>query len=411
MWLNYCKNIVVVIFAIAIFVISREPLAWGPIGHEIIAENGCYTLPSDMGTFLISNKSLLAQYTNEPDMVWKDKFGDEERVKHFIDMDRYEKFPFSHFPHSYEKASKEYGARFVNTNGRLPWVILEFMDRLTGELKSRDWDNVLKTAGHLSHYVADAHQPLHTTENYDGQLTGNLGIHKSFESYVVDEHEGEYRFKREDLAGKAEYIEDPLSFVFSFIRDSYTWADNILLADLKAREGSEIDSEEYKVKISKGTSEIAQKQIRKASVSLGSIWWTCWVNAGKPEFPKGDLPVVREPVPLPVDEGPKLPKTVHNTGSVISWEDADKYYEEVKTVEGKIVLSHNSGKACFLNFHRNYKEHFTVVMFAKDFAKFPPNPERYYLNKIVRVTGKIQEYNNKPEIIVKDPSKIEIIEG
>ncbi|MBI3009048.1 MAG: thermonuclease family protein, partial [Candidatus Omnitrophica bacterium] len=57
----------------------------------------------------------------------------------------------------------------------------------------------------------------------------------------------------------------------------------------------------------------------------------------------------------------------------------------------------------------NYKGHFTAVIFAKDFARFPPNPERYYLNKTVRVTGKIQEYGNKPEIIVKDPSQVEII--
>ena len=94
---------------------------------------------------------------------------------------------------------------------------------------------------------------------------------------------------------------------------------------------------------------------------------------------------------------------------VVSWENAHKYYGQYVTVEGQIVDTHNSGKACFLNFHPDWKKHFTAVIFSFAFPKFPPHPEKFYEGKKVRVTGKVKEYQGKPEIILEDPSQIKII--
>ncbi|MBI4727561.1 hypothetical protein HY768_10170 [candidate division TA06 bacterium] len=96
------------------------------------------------------------------------------------------------------------------------------------------------------------------------------------------------------------------------------------------------------------------------------------------------------------------------SGNVISWEDAGSHIGEYATVAGTIVAAHNSGKACFLNFHPNYRIYFTAVIFASSFNRFPSSPERYYLNKRVQVTGRIKEYKGKPEIILNDPSQISI---
>ena len=95
---------------------------------------------------------------------------------------------------------------------------------------------------------------------------------------------------------------------------------------------------------------------------------------------------------------------------VVSWRDAAKYYGQTKTVEGKVVASNNTGKVCFLNFHKDWRRNFTAVIFASDFKKFPAHPEDYYLNRVVRVTGLIKEYRGKPEIILKSPTQISIIE-
>ncbi len=94
---------------------------------------------------------------------------------------------------------------------------------------------------------------------------------------------------------------------------------------------------------------------------------------------------------------------------IISWQDADKYYGQTKTVEGTIVATNNIGKVCFLNFHKNWRKYFTAVIFSSNFDEFPSNPEDYYLNRTVRVRGLIKEYKGKPEIILKSPSQIEII--
>lgn len=95
---------------------------------------------------------------------------------------------------------------------------------------------------------------------------------------------------------------------------------------------------------------------------------------------------------------------------VISWLDADQYYGETVTIEGIVVASYNSGKACFLNFHEDYSSYFTAVIFQSDFENFPDSPEDYYYGKTVRITGKIKEYQDSPEIILESTDQIEIVE-
>lgn len=119
------------------------------------------------------------------------------------------------------------------------------------------------------------------------------------------------------------------------------------------------------------------------------------------------LPVFQIPDTLGItafETGGKLPR-----GGAVSWRDAVKYYGQVRAVEGRIVVSNNTGKVCFLNFDRDWKEHFTAVIFSGDYGKFPAHPEEYYLNRTVRVTGLIKEFKGKPEIVVKSPKQIEII--
>lgn len=102
--------------------------------------------------------------------------------------------------------------------------------------------------------------------------------------------------------------------------------------------------------------------------------------------------------------------TVAYTTTEVRWDEADKYYGQTVTVTGKVVATHNSGKACFLNFHQNWKKYFTAVIFASDFSKFPPDPENYYLNKEVKIAGLVKEYQGKPEIILKDPGQIVVVD-
>ncbi|NPV02889.1 MAG: hypothetical protein HPY53_16065 [Brevinematales bacterium] len=96
-------------------------------------------------------------------------------------------------------------------------------------------------------------------------------------------------------------------------------------------------------------------------------------------------------------------------GGIVPWEEAALYIGKQVMVEGKIVLSKNTGKVCYLNFHANYKKYLTAVIFASDLPKFSMNPEQFYLNKTVKISGVVKEYQGKPEIILNSPSQIVII--
>jgi hypothetical protein len=86
-----------------------------------------------------------------------------------------------------------------NSAGRAFWRVREFADLLaktTEELKKADLTTEQRhatqarwfvLAGTMGHYVGDLAQPLHTTENYDGQMTEQKGVHGFFEGALVDE--------------------------------------------------------------------------------------------------------------------------------------------------------------------------------------------------------------------------------
>lgn len=89
--------------------------------------------------------------------------------------------------------------------------------------------------------------------------------------------------------------------------------------------------------------------------------------------------------------------------------DAHEYYGKTVIVEGKIVSTYNSGKACFLNFHEDWKNHLTAVIFARDLDKFPASPEKHYVDKRVRIIGRIERYKGAPEIVLNDATEIQIL--
>jgi hypothetical protein len=106
---------------------------------------------------------------------------------------------------------------------------------------------------------------------------------------------------------------------------------------------------------------------------------------------------------------------------IVDWRDAGNYLGEYKTVEGIIrdtyYASNNSSKPTFLNFNIPYEGYFTCVIWGSDRHKFVnefhSSPETYLLNKMVRVTGLIEEYpegSGVPEMILADPSLIEIVD-
>lgn len=109
------------------------------------------------------------------------------------------------------------------------------------------------------------------------------------------------------------------------------------------------------------------------------------------------------------------------SAEIISWEDAPFYIGQTKVVEGTIVetyyAANTKGEPTFLNFHKPHQGYFKCIIWGSDREKFvlefPPNPETYFLNKRVQVTGVVREHpagSGVPEIILRIPTQIQVIE-
>lgn len=100
-------------------------------------------------------------------------------------------------------------------------------------------------------------------------------------------------------------------------------------------------------------------------------------------------------------------------GDLIPASEAYKYIGKNKTVSGTVVAARyaagSRGQPTFLNLEKPYpNDVFTAVIWGSDRSKFETQPESAFQGKQVHVTGLIEEYEGKPQIVVKDPEQIVI---
>ena len=120
---------------------------------------------------------------------------DDEPPRHFLDLDAYGAPPFEALPRAYDEAVTKFGPEKVHQEGTLPWRVAEMHGRLrrTFEQLARPdgpgyaVDNAVFLASVMGHYIGDSYVPFHAVVNYDGQVTGQLGIHSRFESELFSQ--------------------------------------------------------------------------------------------------------------------------------------------------------------------------------------------------------------------------------
>jgi hypothetical protein len=254
--------------------------AWGPAAHRLVNNWAVATLPPAVRPFFEERRSFLVDHADDPDdWIKKDPY---ERSRHYIYLDKYGLFPYIELPYSYKAAIAKYGGRRISRNGILPWQIGEYSLRLTNDLRSGSWDDARLDAAVLAHYVADAHDPLNTTQNFDGQLTDQAGLSKRFGSNLVDRYTNFFMFHPEE-AGK---VDDATSYAFTMCLESNTWVDRILWADWRSRSGLADYTDEYFDRFYTQIGSTATQEINSAAHDTGSYWYSAWLNAGQPALPK-----------------------------------------------------------------------------------------------------------------------------
>lgn len=270
-----------IIYTFIIFLLLAPYCAgWGEEEHKIINSFAINLLPEEMNEFKVW-KDYIIDHAAEPDK--RRKNDSTEIPKHYIDLDYYTEFLDGNMIYEKSDLIEKYGDSIVTNNGILPWATLETLEYLRRAFKEKNRDKILIYATDLGHYVADGHQPMHTILNYDGQLTGQKGIHSRYEDKLLNI----YKEELPDLMEKKEvkYIENSLVFIFNYLTEAFSYSDILFYADNFAfnKTGSRNNDDYYRlfwwrVKF------ITAAQFSEASQNFASLVYTAWVDAGKPDL-------------------------------------------------------------------------------------------------------------------------------
>lgn len=259
--------------------LPRGVLAWGNNAQRLIVNKAVDTLPYEMRPFFENNRSFLVQHVNDP-LNQLDKHPNE-RQNHFIELDKYGKFPFDALPRNYKTAISKYSKSKIDSTGLLPWQIGVYSAKLTDDMKSGRWDEAKIDAAFLANYVAEAHDPFNTTENYDGKMTGQSGVNERFNTMLIDRYSSFFPLNPHD----AFFITDPTDFAFDTCLNAHSLVESLLLADRNAKRGLSSYTDEYYDRFYNFAAAPLIKQLSDAATDVGSYWLTAWTNAGKPPLP------------------------------------------------------------------------------------------------------------------------------
>jgi len=259
---------------------TPEALAWGQNSHKIVVNQAIDTLPSDIRFFFELNRGILTQHVSDPlDALRKTP---AERHNHFLFLDRYGRFPFDTLPRNYKAAVAKYTRAKLEADGLLPWQIGVYSEKLTEAMKAGRWDEAKLDAAILANYVAEAHDPFNTTENFDGHLSAQPGVNDRFGATLVDRYSSFFPLRPND----ASFINDPTDHAFESCLSSHSWLETILLADRNARRGQNSYNDAFYDSFYNQAAAILIRQLSDAATDVGSYWLTAWVNAGRPQLPR-----------------------------------------------------------------------------------------------------------------------------
>jgi hypothetical protein len=391
------------LFIISFLTVSFQfkALDWGFFGHRQINEKAVFTLPPDLINFYKPNIDFVKEHAIDPD---KRRYASKyEAVRHFINPDEIDTYPFEVFPREWSEALAKFTDIYLITSqndtlhlfgrfqmdfqddvivvnskdlpkaidknqlildkyqylqfiqrhivqnyyesewlipnevfdsvfvadsvliplkvevqkvfavdrlsemGILPWHLQMMQSRLTLAFEEGDVNKILSLSADFGHYIADAHVPLHTTKNYNGQYTNQRGIHGFWESRLPELFANEsYDF----FVGKAEYIEDVTEHYWNIILESNRLVDSVLLIEKSLRQ--QFDEDEIYCYESVGNTTVrtycrdfaaayhqrmegmVEARMKKAIKAVGDAWFTAWVDAGQPNLVKQQVVLTEE---------------------------------------------------------------------------------------------------------------------
>jgi hypothetical protein len=278
---------------------TASSAAWGFYGHKRINRVAIFSLPPEMFGFYKEHIEFITEHAVDPDKRRYAVKGEAEC--HYIDIDHYAHGglnPFDLVPRPWSKAVEKFTEDTLRMYGIVPWHIQLMKLKLQRAFENKNVDLILKYSAEIGHYIGDAHVPLHTTENYNGQLTGQRGIHGLWESRLVEINADYYDY----FVGKSTYLNNPLDFTWEAVIQSSRGVDSVLRIEKELTKEFPSDkkyayeqrgnttvqtySYEFSQEYHKRLGGMVERRMKAAIIAVGSFWYTAWVDAGQPDLNK-----------------------------------------------------------------------------------------------------------------------------
>ena len=273
-----------ILCVVVVFIFPSLLWGWGFFAHKWIHREAIKLLPLPPGGFYQSLADSIVEKSTDADT--RRRRVKNEEFHHYIDIDHYGHYPFSEVPRDYQAAAQKFSADTLLRYGDAPWHIARLTDSLTAAMRQRRIKAVVQFSADLGHYVADLHMPLHTTENYDGQMTNNRGIHARFEWHMIERFQNQIHLE----ASGVDSIANPAAYAFEIVLNSYIWTDNLLRADTRSRDplriyqAPESFDRAYYERLFALVGPVAEQQMSAAVKAVASYWYTAWLRAGRPRL-------------------------------------------------------------------------------------------------------------------------------
>lgn len=280
--------------------------AWGTWGHKHISRAAVFALPESMRMFYYNHIDFITESSVIPDLRKYTINAKEEGARHYVDIEDFKNTTFDELPVTTREAYTKYDSAFLEKTGYLPWYIQNMTEKLTQAFKKKSKGEILFLSAELSHYVADAHMPLHTSANFDGQKTNQKGIHALWESLIPQMFGNAYTFN----VPPAKYVKDIPAETWKIVRQSHSLIDSLLAAEKRVRDrftpenmykkdsegktvmfyNSKVFADNYARQFHTELNGMVESQLRLSISETADFWYTAWVNGGSPNLNMLDDP-------------------------------------------------------------------------------------------------------------------------
>ncbi|EON75849.1 hypothetical protein ADIS_3740 [Lunatimonas lonarensis] len=294
-------------------ILSPPTAPWGFYAHRLINRHAVFSLPPEMIRFYKAHLEYISENAVNPDRRRYAVKGEAE--KHYLDADAYGDSAVYYLPRYWQEAVEKFGEDTLRAHGIAPWSTYQTFLQLIRAFESKNTPSILRISADLGHYIGDIHVPLHTTKNYNGQLTGQYGIHGFWETRIPELFADGYSF----FVGKAEFIPQPQLAIWDALVQTHEAVDSVLRMEksLNAQfpenrkysfeERGGINTRVYSKAYTQAYHHLLDGQVERQMVAaikmIADMWFTAWILAGQPNLDalaghQSDIPSEQEWKPI-----------------------------------------------------------------------------------------------------------------